>query len=223
MFRQLGNRVGEAIGLLHLGEFALYQGDDEGARASLGQALAIAREISYRGVEGESELRLGEAAILAGDRDEAAARFASSLAVCRGAGDRRGEANAQRWLGKAALDGGDLASARRRLGDALRDLAAFEMREEMVDCLEDHVALSLREGRPEHAAQLAGAVAQARVRLALARPPRDERAWRALVDRLHGELPDDRFDAAWNRGQGWETREAVREALVPAGNTAVRG
>ena len=223
MFRGLGDRIGEAICLLHLGQIAMYLGDDSGARSELGNALAIAREIAYHLTESESELLLGALALFAGERVEAEARFAASLAVCRDAGDRRGEANAQRWLGKAALDGGDLASARRRLGDALRDLAAFEMREEMVDCLEDHVALSLREGRPEHAAQLAGAVAQARVRLALARPPRDERAWRALVDRLHGELPDDRFDAAWNRGQGWETREAVREALVPAGNTAVRG
>jgi len=223
MFRGLGDRIGEAICLLHLGQIAMYLGDDSSARSELGNALAIAREIAYHLTESESELLLGALALFAGERVEAEARFAASLAVCRDAGDRRGEANAQRWLGKAALDGGDLASARRRLGDALRDLAAFEMREEMVDCLEDHVALSLREGRPEHAAQLAGAVAQARVRLALARPPRDERAWRALVDRLHGELPDDRFDAAWNRGQGWETREAVREALVPAGNTAVRG
>ena len=223
MFRGLGKRIGEAIGLLHLGQIAMYQGDDEGARSELGSALAIAREIAYHATEGESELLLGALALFAGDRVGAEARFAASLAVCRDAGDRRGEANAQRWLGKVALAGEDLVAARRRLGEALRDLAAFEMREEMVGCLEDHVTLMRLEGRPEDAAQLAGAVAQARVRLALVRPPRDERAWLALVDCLRGDLPDGRFDAAWNRGQGWETREAVREALAPAGDTASLG
>ena len=54
IFRQLGDRVGEAIGLLHLGQIAtLCLVDDRtGAFANLERALAIAREIKHQEIEG---------------------------------------------------------------------------------------------------------------------------------------------------------------------------
>jgi tetratricopeptide (TPR) repeat protein len=216
MFRQQGNRVGEAIGLEHLGRIALYQGDLAAARVELGEALAIAREISYHGVQRDSELLLGEVALMAGDLAEAEAHFGSSLGLCRDSGDRHGEANALRWLGKTDVRRGDLDSASRRLADALRTFDEFEMREELVGCLEDHAMLVLAQGRPEAAVALAGAAAQLRIRLALIRPPRDEAQWQDFAVRLRQAVPDDRFDALWRQGGELETREAVRAALDAA-------
>lgn len=213
MFRELGDRVGEAIGLEHLGRIALYEGDGATARAELGEALAIAREISYHLVERDSELLLGEVAFAAGDLVEAGSHFAASLVVCRDSGDRRGEANALRWLGKTDLKRGDLHSARAKISEALRTFDEFEMREEMVDCVEDFAEVALREGRSEEATQLAGAADQARSRLAVARPPREERLWQDLLERLREALPRVDFDVAWHEGQRWETKDAVQAAL----------
>ena len=67
--------------------------------------------------------------------------------MCREAGDKRGEANALRWLARVDLQAGDLASARVRLADALRAFRAFEMREELLGCLEDHAELAEAEGK----------------------------------------------------------------------------
>ena len=78
----------------------------------------------------------------ADDLAEARLRFKRSLTVCRDAGDKRGEANALRWLAQVDLQRGDLASARRRLAEALRAFRAFEMREELLGCLEDHAELA---------------------------------------------------------------------------------
>ncbi|MDH4052845.1 MAG: hypothetical protein OEU93_14820, partial [Rubrivivax sp.] len=84
LFRDIDNRIGEAIGLLHLGQIALYEEDAARAQPDLAQALAIAREIEHREVEGECELTLGQADFDAGDLDAAAAHFEASLAICGG-------------------------------------------------------------------------------------------------------------------------------------------
>ena len=93
--------------------------------------------------------------------------------MCREAGDKRGEANALRWLARVDLQEGDLASARLRLADALRAFRAFEMREELLGCLEDHAELAQAEGKVEVAVGLAAAAAQSR---AAARPDASRRA-----------------------------------------------
>ena len=217
LFGELGNRIGEAIGREHLGRIALFEAELDRARAELGRALAIAQEIAHHEIEAASELLLGEVAFAAGDLTEAETMFCDSLKVCREAGDRRGEANAQHWLGRADLGRGELSSARQRLGIALCAFEEFEMREELVACLEDHAALALLEGRPEDAAQLAGAAAQARVRLALVRSPREDARWRTFVDRVRSAVPGELFDPAWQQGENLETKDAVRAALAHQG------
>jgi tetratricopeptide (TPR) repeat protein len=219
IFRRLSNRLGEMWGLLHLGQIALYEGDGQRARLDLEQARCISRELTHREGEAESELLLGEVAFSSGDYDEAAARFTTSLVVCRSARDRNGEANAERWLGKVDRQRGDLPSARRRLGESLQAFEAFGMRDELVACLEDHALLMHREGRLRDAAQLAAAVAQARVRLALVRPPPQQNLWDEFGARLRGDVGKAEFEAAWQRGQRWETKDALHTALAPVAAT----
>jgi tetratricopeptide (TPR) repeat protein len=216
IFRQLGDRIGEAIGLVHLGKFSLWLGDDAAAREQLEQGLAIAQQIGHRESEGECELMLGEVAVEAGDLDGARSRFARSLAVCREAADRHGEANALWWEGRLALSAGDAALAAQRLGEALRAFQEFEMREELLGCLEDHASLHAAAGGDEVATRLAASAAARRERLALVRSPRAQARWDERLARLREALPGAAFEAAWNEGQRWETDEAVRAALAPA-------
>ena len=212
-FRQLGDRFGEAIGLLHLGQIGIYLADDEQALARLEQCLAIARSIKNQEVEGECELMLGEIGYEAGDLEQACLRFKRSLTVCREAGDKRGEANALRWLGKADLKRGDPASARRRLGEALRTFRAFEMWEELLGCLEDHAELVRFEGGADLAARLSAVCAGTREKLRLGRPPRVELRWEAHLDALRSALSVPVFDSHWSDGSHWDIDQAVRSAL----------
>ena len=213
IFRQLGDRWGEALGLLHLGQIAVYLGDDAQARSHLEQCLAIAREIKNQEVEGECELVLGETAFETGDRTQACLRFKRSLTVCREAGDKRGEANALWWLGKADLQGKDIDSARSRLGEALRAFRAFEMWEELLGCLEDQAALACAEVRPDVALRLAAAATTSRDRLRLPRAPRSEQRWKALIEALHRAVVGVEFEEAWNEGCAWSIDRAIRSAL----------
>jgi predicted ATPase/class 3 adenylate cyclase len=213
IFRRLGDRIGEAIGLLHLGQICLHEGDDATARSHLEHCLAIAREIRHQEVEGECELMLGEVALETGDVAQACLRFKRSLTVCREAGDKRGEANALRWLARVDLRSGDLGSARARLSDALRAFRAFEMREELLGCLEDHAELAEAEGKREVAVGLAAAAARSRERLGLTRSPRGELRWQALVGRLRDALSGGSFARAWDDEQRWQIDEAIGQAL----------
>jgi tetratricopeptide (TPR) repeat protein len=213
IFKRLEDRIGEAIGLLHLGQIGLHRGDDAMARLHLEQGLAIAREIRHQEVEGECELVLGEVAFEMADPAQASLRFKRSLTVCREAGDKRGEANALRWLARVDLQAGDLASARLRLADALRAFRAFEMREELLGCLEDHAELALAESKVEIAAGLAASAAKSRERLGLTRSPRAELRWQALIGRLRRTMTEAPFESAWDEAQQWQIDEAIGHAL----------
>ena len=214
IFREIGHRRGELIGLLHLGQFAFYTGDDEQAIFNLHQALQIAREIKHQELQGECELLLGEVALDRGDAQQAALWFKRSFTLCREAADRRGEANALRWLGKCELQTGDLQSSRGRLGDALRAFKSFGMWEELLGCLEDLAELAHAEGRSRLAVRLSAATAKAREALSLARPPRLEARFQELLSTYRRTLSGDAFDAAWAAGQDWGVETAIRNALL---------
>ena len=221
VFRELGDRVGEAIGLLHLGQIKVYLGDDAQARVHLLQCLAIAREIKHQEVEGECELVLGESALELDDRAQASQRFKRSLTVCREAGDKRGEANALHWLGRLDLQQGDLISARSRLGDALRAFRSFEMWEELLGNLEDHAVLARIDGRLDVAVSLTAAVDASRRRLSLTRPARSEHRWQREMGALRQASLAGDFDAAWAEGTEWAIERAIRGALTLASADAV--
>ena len=214
IFLELGDRIGEAIGLQHLGQVAIYLGDHAQASLHLQQCLSIARELENHEIEGECELLLGEVAFETGDEVQADLRLTRSLTVCSEAADKRGEANARWWLGKLDLRRGDIASARDRLGAALQAFRAFEMRDELLGCLEDHALVAREAGSVDVAVRLVAAATRSRERLGLARPPRIERNWQAELGAMRDALAGDAFETAWNEGHGhWEVDDAVRAAL----------
>jgi tetratricopeptide (TPR) repeat protein len=212
LFRQLGDRSGEMIGLLHVGQIALYADHADSARTNLENALATARELKQQEVQGESELLLGEVALGSADFKKAELWFKRSLTVCREAADRRGEANALRSLARCDLFNGDLITARSRLIPALQAFKSSEMWEELFSCLEDFARLRRAEGEADAAVRLLASTAAARQRLALVHPPRAARAIQSLTEELKSALGSDRFKAAWSEGSSWDVEEAVRVA-----------
>ena len=221
IFRKLGDRIGEAISLLHLGQFGHWLGDDAAATADLEEALGIALEIGHREIEAECELVLGQVVFDAGDAADAGRRFARSLEVSREAADKHGEARALWWEGRIALIAGDTVTARQRLGEALRAFQSFEMREELLGCLEDHATLHAADGQAAVGVRLASAAAAMRDRLALARSPRAKSKWQERLALLAKALPEPGFGPEWEEGKRWGTEEAVRAALLPAATAPV--
>ena len=209
IFTEVGDRRGEAIGHLHLGQIDAYVGDDHAARSHFEQCLAIAREIEHREFEGESELHLGMLALAAGDSTQGEQWFQKSLAVSREAADKRGEANAIRWLGRVASVRGDMAVAREQLTTAARAFKAFEMWEELLSCLEDVVVVSEKEGELGIAIRLSAATVSARARLHLDRSPRHERHWSAQLTRLSQASDASMFAAEWRVGIEWDVEDAL--------------
>ena len=214
IFRELGERYCEAVGLCHLAEIALYVDDHAQAKACAQACLTIAREVEHRETEGESELLLGEIALEEDDLDAARVRFNRSLAVCDAAGDRRGAANATWWLAKLDLAAGDICAAHRRLGEALQAFRRFEMREELLSCLEDCAATALVAGDPRLAAQLAGMTETSRERLELIRAPRHQRRWLARRQAIEAALGESVYQAAGNEGRNWDADQGIQSALA---------
>ena len=215
LFRQVGHRIGEMVGLVHLGQIEIYAGNDPQARDHLEQGLAIARAIKHQEGEGTAELALGETAFEAGDQPRAYVRFQRSLVVCQGAGDKRGEATATGWLGRLDLQSGNIDQARTRLTDALRAFRAFEMRIELLSCLEDHAALASQSRAIELAVKLAAAAVALRARLGLARSPRAEQRWQAQLGSLREQASAAHaFETLWAEGETWEVENAMSSALA---------
>jgi tetratricopeptide (TPR) repeat protein len=211
IFRELGRQIEEAIVLLHLGEICFHTGDDAEAQQYLEQSLALAIEVRYEEIERDCEKVLGQIALEHADLRAARARFGRALDVCRAAADRHGEATSLWWLGKVDVIEGDFAAARERLGEALKAFRSFEMRAEMVGCVEDHGRLANALGHPQDATRLLAAAAAARETLVLTRPPRAEQRWAGDVATLR-EVLGPAFEAAWNEGSAWSLERAIVQA-----------
>jgi hypothetical protein len=141
-------------------------------------------------------------------------RFQRSLAVCKSGGDKRGEASATFWLGRLDLQGDNLESARGRLSDALRAFRTFEMRSELLSCLEDHALLAARLGALERAVKLAAATSSLRSRLALKHSPRQEQRWEAQVASIKAAAGQDAWPTLWVEGETWDVENAMSSALA---------
>ncbi len=217
IFRELGDRIGEGIGLHHLGEIDHELDDHQSAYRRFEESLAIARPNKYVELEGDCERMLGKIALEKGDVLNARARFTRALEVCSGAGDKRGEATSLWFLGETDLVEGNADSARIRLSGALRVFQAFEMRAELLDCLEDHAALARSVGSVGEAVRQFATITIARERLGLVRPSRNERRLQAEFAAMRQSLGDAAFEAAWKDGQRCEVEEAIRRALTSAG------
>ena len=218
LYRAQGERLGEAISLLHLGEIGVYCGDDDVALPNLRACLSITQAIKNREVEGEAELALGEHAYEMGRSDDARRHLQRSFVVCSEAGDRRGSTQAQWWLGRLDLDAGELVAAGNRLLEALQTFRDFEMREPLAECLEDYAVLvrlqglqdrQASQGAPTTAVRLASVAQAYRLNFDLVRSPQSERRWQVRLEALRASLSPTAFDEAWELGRETVAAEAI--------------
>ncbi len=213
--------MGEAIGLLNLGEISVRQANDDSAQQLFEQCLVISRSIEHQELQSECERNLGELALKANDLQTARARFTRSLKICQDAQDRRGEAITLWRLGKTDAACGDHDLARKRLSEALLALQAFEMNSEALDCLEDYARLLAAAGQVETGVRIYAAAAVVRDTLGLPRSARREAEMQSCVQATREGLGERAFEAAWSTGRIWSRDEAIEHALAATGFAAV--
>lgn len=214
IFCELADKQGEAIGLLHLGQIDLYEGNDALAQAELERGLAVARVIKHVEVQGECELVLGQVALESADWPRAAQCFTRSLKICKDNGDTRGHAKAMWHLAKNALHDGDFESARTQLTSAIHVFRKFEMSEELIGCLEEFAQLDHARDQCARSVRTLSIASQMRGRAAIVAAARSTARNVALEAALKSLLPQSDYDAAWAAGQQIEVEAALLTALL---------
>lgn len=213
LFRELDDRVGQAVSLLHLGQIEMHLEHDAQARSHLQGGLGIARGIGHAEIASECERMLGDLALHAGDLAAARACLASSLDACRKAGDRRGEAQSAWGLARVDLAAGDGTAARPGLEAALRVFRSLGLTLDLLGCVEDFAVLAQATGDHARAAGLFATAGAARERLKLAPAPRARRALDQALGHTRQTLGDDAFRAATQQGREAGLEDAVRRLL----------
>jgi class 3 adenylate cyclase/tetratricopeptide (TPR) repeat protein len=115
-----------AATLLVLGDVRHKRGDDEGAAAAFGLALAAAVEAGDERRAGEATRQLGLVDYYAGRLRDAESRFADALAVAEAADDARGVGWALQHLAWNATTRGDYDRADAMLARGMETFAGFE-------------------------------------------------------------------------------------------------
>ncbi len=120
VYREIGDRLGEANCIWALGQVDRMLSRNESARARYESALEAYREIGDRLGEANCILALGDVDRLFSDHESARARYESAIEVYREIGSRRGEANCIGALGDLDLSLTQHMSARARYESALK-------------------------------------------------------------------------------------------------------
>ena len=216
LFRQQGHKVGEAIGLQHQGHILIFQGQLAAARRQVKQALELAQSLKNREIESECEWLLAEVARAEGDVWSGLAHQQRALQISRLVGDRTGEAKALAGLGRHSLEQGDTEAAREQLGQALRAFQSYEMRPELIECVEDHASLVQALGSADLGARLLAAAQTERAQMGLVVSPARQARLLAQQRLLRQQLGDAGFDAAWAAGSAWSLQVATSAATQVA-------
>jgi tetratricopeptide (TPR) repeat protein len=122
---RLGDRLGQANALNHIGAVEWRMGDYPGAAQALEQALRIYRDLGDRLGQANALTYLGRTRQMTGDYPGAAQALEQALEIYRDLGDRLGQANALTYLGRTRQMTGDYPGAAQAAGQALeiyRDL-----------------------------------------------------------------------------------------------------
>ncbi|MEZ0110999.1 tetratricopeptide (TPR) repeat protein [Catenulispora sp. EB89] len=107
IFRETGNRLGEANALSDLGRVRALTGDFPSARDVQTRALGIFREIGNRLGEADALIEVARLRYIAAESPEAADFVTQALGIFREIGNRVGEANALTGLGLVRQETGD--------------------------------------------------------------------------------------------------------------------
>jgi len=145
IFRALGDRHGEALALMNLGNVYTQQGRWEEAIANYEKALEIFR-VGDRHGEAQTLANLGSVYRLQGRWEEAIANYEKALETFRALGDRHGEGQALGNMANVYAQQGELEKALETATQALRIFEELKAYPDLVTCHRQIASLSLQAG-----------------------------------------------------------------------------
>lgn len=225
IYRDLGERRGEADMLLQLGWAAMRIGDYDQADKLLNESLPIFEELGESSLVALALGGLGELSIRQGNLERALELLERSLALRRALGDRWGIAGALGSLGWEAMLARDF--------DRMRDLleTSLEIRMEIGDqggiawCLEKLAFAAFRESnslpasyrRPalERSVKILAGAAAMRAPINSSIDEADQSDHEEALRGLTKALGDTAFGASWSAGESLSMVDLVNLALTP--------
>ncbi len=211
--RELADREGEATCLVNLGVIAWHEGNLESARTYAQQCLALRRALHDEVGVAYVLYILGHIAWSADRPVEARTLHEESLRLKRPLDDKWGIANSLDSLGVIARRQGDPLRARAYFSESLmlyHDLGSQWGLSEVFD----HLAGLLADtAQYAPATQLMAAAAAIREATHSAIPPTTRAEYEEQLTRIHDQLGDERFHAAWLLGRALMIEQAVQLAL----------
>jgi predicted ATPase/DNA-binding XRE family transcriptional regulator len=215
LFREAGDRYGEAIGLGMLGIATLVAGELDRSEAAFLEGLAMLRELGDRWASAHLLNHLAPVARRRGDYALAARRDEEALALARQTGDLLATYCALYSFGRTAFDTGGVDQAAERFAEALKVAYAAQDPVNLAYCLRGLASVAGARGDAERAGVLLGAAEGLLVTLGMPRyaytddPEVVERTSAAASAALGGGA----WAAARARGRAMSLGEMVALAL----------
>ena len=212
LYRTLGDRLGVARSLTHLGIAAIDEGRHDEARGFYGEAIEIFRELGDGRRLAKTLNNLGVVAMRQGDYPVALECYQESLVLGRNTEDRDGVSLTLVNLGLVATRLGRLAAARQYLSEVLALIADLGAQRVGTAALETAGELLLELDRADLAARLLGAAEALRQRIGLPQDVWWRQSQAALAGRLGTCLGDEACRLHRSQGALWPFAAAVAEA-----------
>jgi DNA-binding SARP family transcriptional activator/DNA-binding XRE family transcriptional regulator len=133
--QQIGDRLGQATALTHLGDIRRLTGDHHGALEALTDALDIFRSIGHRHGQAAALIYIGDALLAAADHRGAVEALKEALGIDPGIGNHLGLANALTYLRDARRLTGDHRKAGEALLGIFRDIGNRQGEAASLVCL----------------------------------------------------------------------------------------
>lgn len=213
LFRQVGDRVGQARALNSLGSAVRTPGSTTRAREVYAEALRIRTDVGDEGGVSVTTFNLAQLAMDDGDFETARRLFERSHEIDTSLGEEWGAAVGSLGIAAAAVAQGDLEEAAPRLRSAVQFFLDAEdedhLAEALVVCADESVVL----GRPERAARLLGAADGLWTRLGLPLSPADAVPVERCRSVVEAALGAEAFARATEQGRAMTADQAVAFAL----------
>lgn len=212
--RAAGDQWNEAYALGTKAAVAARQGGLDDAQRLAAESLEIMRAIRQLWGAARTMLGLGDLALLRAEPDVARDYYTEALGIVREVSARPEIARCLAGLGRIALGQQDAIAARRHLNESLQLSYASGSRIGTARGLELMARLTVLEGYPQAAVQIAGAATALRADAHL--PPIPAARTQQILDAAGGlELPA--VHRLWQQGQALTPGDALRLALADPG------
>jgi tetratricopeptide (TPR) repeat protein len=212
LFREVGDRSGEARAVNSLGVVARGRGELDQARTFFRSGLELRQDL---GMPISNTLNnLGVVATDAGDLEAARDYFQRELELDEAAGDRDGVATARSNLAGVALRSGDVETAEGFLRQSLPGFVEVADTVGIAEDLERFAEAALLREDLQRAAMLYAAATQYREEEGVPQPRIDRERQDELIADIRSRLAPEEFDVSWSRGQSMTSEAAVEEALA---------